>query len=176
MMDYHALPIGDKIPEQVNAFIEIPAGTHNKYEYDAELGIMKLDRVLHSPFFYPVDYGFFPQTLADDGDPLDVMVVTDAPTFPGCLSEVRPIGIMHMVDGGEGDDKVIAVQASNPHYSSVKKLSDLEPHILEEITHFFSQYKHLEKKEVEVKEWADQETAFHKIKEAHQAYLDQHQS
>lgn len=163
-MNLHDLSIGDDAPETVLAVIEIPAGSHNKYEYDHELGAMKLDRVLHSPFFYPVDYGFLPRTLAEDGDPLDVIVVTDAPVFPGCLAEIRPIGMMAMLDGGERDNKILCVQASNPHYGHVRELEDIEPHILEEIAHFFSQYKFLEKKETVIEGWSDRQSAYAAIR------------
>ena len=169
-MNSHNLPLGDKAPQTVLAVIEIPAGSHNKYEYDHELGAMKLDRVLYSPFFYPVDYGFLPQTLAEDGDPLDVIVVTDSPVFPGCLAEIRPIGMMAMLDGGERDNKILCVQATNPHYAHINELEDIAPHILKEIVHFFSQYKFLEHKEVVVEGWSGRETAYEAIRTATAAF------
>ena len=165
-MDLHALPLGNQAPEKLNVVIEIPTGSHNKYEYDHELGVMKLDRVLFSPFFYPIDYGFLPQTLADDGDPLDVLVVTDAPVFPGCVCEVRPIGLLKMSDDKGGDDKVLAVPADHPRYAHIKELTDVSPHLLEEISHFFSHYKDLEKKTVVVEGWHNRQTAYAVIKTA----------
>lgn len=169
-MNLHDLPIGDKAPETVLAVIEIPTGSHTKYEYDHELGLMKLDRILHSPMFYPTDYGFLPQTLAEDGDPLDVIVLTDTPVFPGCLAELRPIGKMSMLDGGERDDKILCVQASNPHYAQIQELSDVSTQILDEIVHFFSQYKFLENKKVEVQGWSNRESAYQAIRSAMAAF------
>ena len=169
-MNIHSLPIGDSAPDVVNVIIEIPAGTHNKYEYDEKLDVIKLDRVLHSPFFYPVDYGFIAETHADDGDHLDVLLVNDSPTFPGCFVECRPLGLFKMSDDKGIDDKVIAVPVGNPHYKNVQKLSDLEPHLLEEISHFFEQYKKLEKKEVKVIGWSDRTVAVKAIARSHAEY------
>lgn len=169
-MNLHDLPIGDKAPETVLAVIEIPTGSHIKYEYDHELGLMKLDRILHSPMFYPTDYGFLPQTLAEDGDPLDVIVLTDTPVFPGCLAELRPIGKMAMLDGGERDDKILCVQLGNPHYTHLRELEDVAPQLLDEIAHFFAQYKFLEKKTVVVEGWSDRESAYSAIRTAIAAF------
>lgn len=171
-MNYDTLGIGQQYPKILTAVIEIPKGGHNKYEVDPETGIVKLDRVLHSPLFYPVDYGFIPQTLAPDGDHLDVLVVTDSPTMPGCVLDVRPIGILRMTDGGEQDDKVVAVPLSNPHYHHIQQLGDLTPHFLEEITHFFEEYKKLENKQVDVSGFESLEKAEEFIKLTHQAFLD----
>lgn len=171
-MNYDLLGIGKKYPKILNAVIEITKGGHNKYEVDPETGVVKLDRVLHSPLFYPVDYGYLPQTLAQDGDHADVLVITDSPVMPGCVVEVRPLGIMRMTDGGEQDDKVIAVQASNPHYHHKKKLTDLAPHLLDEIVHFFEEYKKLEKKQVEVHGYGNLKEAEDFIKETHKAFLE----
>ncbi len=169
-MNYHDLPIGERAPEIITVVIEIGSGTHNKYEYDHTLGVFKLDRVLHSPMFYPVDYGFIPCTHADDGDPLDILVLTDSPTFSGCVCEVRPIGALTMTDDKGGDDKILAVPVGNPHYNSVKDLSDLEPHLLDEISHFFATYKTLEKKEVHIDGWHKREKAYQLIESARKAY------
>src|SRR2546425_2400034 len=116
MTNYLTLPIGDAAPDEVNAVIEIPRGQTNKYEYDKELHVFRLDRNLFSPVHYPGDYGFIPSTLADDGDPLDVLVLVDAPSFSGCVMEVRPIGILEMLDQGLGDEKVLCVGKNNPRY------------------------------------------------------------
>lgn len=164
------MPIGKKAPEVVNAFIEIPCGNHNKYEYDEELGAMKLDRVLFSPFFYPVDYGFLPQTLADDGDPLDVLVITSSPVFPGCVEEVRPVGILKMADEKGNDDKILAVPDKDPRYDHITDLERVSPHVMKEISHFFETYKELEKKEVRVTGWSGREEALAVIREAQAAY------
>lgn len=170
-MNYDTLGIGKNAPKILNAIIEIPKGGHNKYEVDPATGFIKLDRVLHSPLFYPVDYGYIAQTLAPDGDHLDVLVVTDSPTIPGCVVEVRPLGILRMTDGGEQDDKLVAVQVSNPHFHHKKKLTDLAPHLLDEIVHFFEQYKTLENKQVEVSGYDPLKEAEAVIKQTHQEYL-----
>jgi inorganic pyrophosphatase len=151
MPNYLELPIGKNAPELINAVIEIPLDGITKYEYDKELHVFKLDRNLFSPVHYPGDYGFIPSTLGDDGDPLDVLVLVDTPSFPGCLQEVRPIGVLDMIDQGEGDEKILAVGKGNPRYDDVKEYSDIYPHILKEIQHFFSIYKDLEGKRVEVR-------------------------
>ena len=155
MTNYLTLPIGSKSPELVNAVIEIPLEGISKYEYDKELHVFRLDRNLFSPVHYPGDYGFIPSTLGDDGDPLDVLVLVDTPSFPGCVQEVRPIGVLDMVDQGQGDEKILAVGEGNPRYNDVNEYSDIYPHILKEITHFFSIYKDLEGKRVEIKGWHD---------------------
>jgi inorganic pyrophosphatase len=155
MVNYLELPVGEHTPEVVNAIIEIPADGVNKYEYDKQLHVFKLDRNLHSPVHYPGDYGFIPSTLSDDGDPLDVIVLVDDPTFCGCLCEVRPIGVLEMLDQGVLDEKILAVGKSNPRYAEVTDYRQIYPHILREITHFFSIYKDLEGKRVEVHGWHD---------------------
>jgi len=155
MVNYLELPIGDKVPEVINAVIEIPLEGINKYEYDKQLHVFRLDRNLYSPVHYPGDYGFIPSTLSDDGDPLDVLVLVDAASFPGCVMEVRPIGLMEMMDQGVLDEKVLAVGKGNPRYHDVSNYSQIYPHMLREITHFFSIYKDLEGKRVEIKGWHD---------------------
>jgi inorganic pyrophosphatase len=155
MVNYLELPIGDKSPEVFRAVIEIPLEGINKYEYDKELHVFRLDRNLYSPVHYPGDYGFIPSTLSDDGDPLDVLVLVDTPSFCGCIQEVRPIGLLEMLDQGVLDEKVLAVGKNNPRYSDVWNYSDIYPHILKEITHFFAIYKDLEGKRVEIKGWHD---------------------
>jgi inorganic pyrophosphatase len=172
MVDYLKLPIGEKVPEVVHAVIEIPYEGVNKFEYDKSLQIFRLDRNLYSPVHYPGDYGFIPSTLADDGDPLDVLVLVDAPSFPGCLHEVRPIGVLDMMDQGKGDQKVLAVGSSNPRYKDVWNYTEIYPHILREITHFFSIYKDLEGKRVEVKGWHDASVARSLISQCHKAFLE----
>ncbi len=172
MPNYLELPVGAKAPELVNAVIEIPLEGISKYEYDKTLHVFRLDRNLFSPVHYPGDYGFIPSTLGDDGDPLDVLVLVDTPSFPGCLQEVRPIGVLDMIDQGQGDEKIIAVGEGNPRYNDVNNYSDIYPHILLEIKHFFSIYKDLEGKSVEVKGFKDAATAREIIVKAQLAFLD----
>src|SRR5215467_3535734 len=155
MINYLDLPIGEGAPDEVNAVIEIPRGQTNKYEYDKKLQVFRLDRNLYSPVHYPGDYGFIPSTLSEDGDPLDVLVLVDAPSFPGCVMQVRPIGVLEMLDQGIPDEKILAVGKNNPRYTDVWNYSEIYPHILKEITHFFSIYKDLEGKRVEVHGWHD---------------------
>lgn len=155
MLDYLKLPLGDQSPEVVNMVVEIPLQSVNKYEYDKKLHVFRLDRNLFSPVHFPGDYGFLPSTLSLDGDPLDVLVLVDNPSFPGCVMEVRPIGVLQMVDQGTPDEKLLAVGKSNPRYKDVWNYSEIYPHMLREIVHFFSIYKDLEGKRVETKGWTD---------------------
>lgn len=166
----NTIPIGKKFPEVVNTIIEIPKETRNKYEYDEELDIIKLDRVLYSPIFYPVDYGFIPGTRADDGDHLDMMVITNSPVFVGCLLEVRPVGVLIMSDENGMDEKILGVPLRNPNYDHIQTLDDVSPHFLKEIVHFFEAYKHLEGKEVSVQRWGTKEEAFEIIKTCYDVY------
>ena len=172
MVNYIELPIGDRSPEAVNVVIEIPFGGNNKYEYDKKLHIFRLDRNLYSPVHFPGDYGFIPSTLGDDGDPLDTLVLVDTPSFSGCVMEVRPIGMLEMTDQGVGDEKILSVGKNNPRYKDVWNYSEIYPHMLREITHFFSIYKDLEGKRVEVKGWRDASVARAKIMEAQQRFLE----
>jgi inorganic pyrophosphatase len=172
MTNYLTLPVGAKSPDLVNAVIEIPLEGISKYEYDKDLHVFRLDRNLFSPVHYPGDYGFIPSTLGDDGDPLDVLVLVDTPSFPGCVQEVRPIGVLEMIDQGQGDEKILCVGEGNPRYNDVNEYSDIYPHILKEITHFFSIYKDLEGKNVEVKGWKGAVAAKAVIEKAQQQYID----
>ncbi|WP_088240864.1 inorganic diphosphatase [Calothrix rhizosoleniae] len=151
-MDLSRIPAEPK-PGIVNVLIEITGGSKNKYEYDKELEAFALDRVLYSSVKYPYDYGFIPNTLADDGDPLDGMVLIDEPTFPGCIIAARPIGMLEMIDGGDRDEKILCVPDKDPRYAQVKSLDDVAPHRLEEIAEFFRSYKNLEKKVTEILGW-----------------------
>jgi len=155
MTDYTRLPVGEKAPDRVNAVIEIPKDSVNKYEYDKKLHVFRLDRTLFSPVHYPGDYGFIPNTLGQDGDPLDVLVLVEAPSFPGCLMEVRPLGVLQMVDQGKRDEKILAVAESDPLYRQVRDASQVPQHQLREIEHFFSIYKYLEDKRTEIAGWGD---------------------
>lgn len=153
-MDLSRIPAQPK-PGLINVLIEITAGSKNKYEYDKELQAFALDRVLYSSVQYPYDYGFVPNTLADDGDPLDGMVIMDQPTFPGCVIAARPIGMLEMIDGGDRDEKILCVPDKDPRYAKVRSLQDVAPHRLDEIAEFFKTYKNLEKKAVEILGWQD---------------------
>jgi inorganic pyrophosphatase len=164
------LPIGDLAPEEINVVVEIPQGSHNKYEYDKALDIFRLDRTLHSPIYYPGDYGFVPRTLAEDGDPLDVLILVAEPTFPGCLVVTRPIGLLKMVDDGKPDDKVLAVPVSEPAYADIHNYTQIFPHTLRTIAHFFETYKLLEGKQTSTNGWADAGAARRSILESMQRF------
>ncbi len=153
------LPIGPDSPEVFNSVIEIPRYSTNKYEYDAELGMFKLDRVLYSPLFYPFDYGFIPQTLYLDGDPLDVLVMVSHPTFPGCVIESSAIGVLEMKDEKGPDEKILCVAKRDPRFGNRTSIEQINEHTLKEITHFFEVYKQLEEKSVEVIGWHGAEVA-----------------
>lgn len=144
----------DKI-STFDVLIEIPKGSRNKYEYDFHLKKIRYDRMLFSSMMYPADYGFIPETLALDGDPLDVLVLVTEPTFPNCVMEVKPIGVFHMADDKGPDEKVICVPVSDPVWNKLTDLSDVNPHLIKEIEHFFQVYKDLENKKVDVEGWGD---------------------
>ncbi|MEY4747307.1 MAG: inorganic pyrophosphatase [Candidatus Parcubacteria bacterium] len=147
---WHDVPLGERAPDEFNIIVEIPKGSHNKYEIDKETGLIKLDRVNYSSAAYPCEYGFAPQTLWDDGDALDVILFATNPIPPGILVAVRPVGLMQMVDGGENDDKVLVVPAEDIRYDTIQDLKDLNEHTLKELKHFFEQNKKLKKKPVEI--------------------------
>jgi inorganic pyrophosphatase len=139
----------------VDAFIEIPTGSQNKYEYDKERGVFMLDRVLFSPMHYPTEYGYLDGTLALDGDPLDILVLASFPTFPGCVIESRVIGVLVMSDDKGQDEKLLAVPKNDPRFKEVNSLDDVPPHKLKEIAHFFQVYKDLENKKTVIEGWKD---------------------
>jgi inorganic pyrophosphatase len=172
MTNYLALPIGDGALAEVNAVIEISRGETNKYEYDKHLHVFRLDRNLYSPVHYPGDYGFIPSTLSNDGDPLDVLVLVDAPSFTGCVMTVRPIGVLEMVDQGKKDEKILAVGTNNPLYKEVVDYARLYPHLLLEIEHFFSVYKELEAKSTRILGWKDAEQARTTVSECERRYQE----
>ena len=155
MTNYLSLPIGDHAPVEVNAVIEIPRGDTNKYEYDKQLHVFRLDRNLYSPVHYPGDYGFIPSTLSADGDPLDVLVLVDAPSFTGCVMTVRPIGVLKMIDQSSEDEKILAVGRNNPIFANVTDYDGVYPHVLRGVEHFFSVYKQLEAKTTRIVGWED---------------------
>ena len=170
MTDFLTLPIGDGAPAEVNAVIEIPRGETNKYEYDKRLKVFRLDRNLYSPVHYPGDYGFIPSTLSSDGDPLDVLVLVDAPSFSGCLMTVRPIGVLQMIDQGKEDEKILGVGTNNPLYADVRDYGELYPHLLLEIQHFFTVYKELEAKTTRIVGWQDAEKARTVVQKSHERF------
>jgi inorganic pyrophosphatase len=145
--------VGSDVPNKVNVIVEIPKGSQNKYEFDEKLHVFKLDRVLFSPFHYPGDYGIIPETLADDGDLLDALVLVTNPTYPGILIEARPIGLLELNDSGKLDDKILCVPHNDPRFAKTKDIDDVDSHVLKEIAHFFEVYKGLEGKKVEVLGW-----------------------
>lgn len=167
---WHDIPHGNT--DRLNVIIEIPMLSRVKYELDKDTGLIKYDRVLYSPMHYPANYGFVPQTLWDDGDPLDVLVLGNEPLVPGCLIEARPIGVLDMIDGGEGDAKVLAVPSSDPRWNNTNDISELEPHILDEIKHFFTVYKDLQKKKVEVGAWRNALSAKEDIEKSFSLYQE----
>ncbi len=154
---WHDVKPGTK--EHMNVVIEIPKLSRVKYELDKETGLIKFDRVLYSPMHYPANYGFVPNTLWDDGDPLDVLVLAHEAFIPGCLVKSRPIGVLPMNDGGDDDAKLLAVPADDPRFKNTITISDIEPHLLHEIKHFFAVYKELQNKKVTVGDWQDKEAA-----------------
>ena len=167
---WHDIAPGYAPPEQVTAIIEIPSGSRNKYELDKDTGHFKLDRVLYSAVHYPGDYGFIPRTLHEDGDPLDVLVKINEPTFPGCQINARPIGVLMMLDKGEPDDKILAVPADDPYYSDVFDIADLSPHYLKEVEHFFQIYKDLEGKRMEIMGWRKGDAAMQIVLDSIERY------
>lgn len=154
---WHEISPGNK--EEMNVIVEINKGSKNKYEVDKDTGLIALDRVFASAQTMPFDYGFVPQSLWHDGDPLDVVILSTEPLLPGILARVRPVAIMHMIDGGEGDDKIIAVPTKDPRFKTIFDIGDINPHTLKEIEHFYSTYKKLENKVVEVKGFEGKDVA-----------------
>ena len=157
----------------IEVMIEIPRGSRNKYEYDHERGVMRLDRVLYSSVHYPTDYGFVPGTLSGDGDPLDVLVVVDEPTFPGCHVRVRPIGTLTMFDEKGMDEKILAVPEDDPRYKEIHDLPDLPEHWPREIAAFFRTYKELQGVQTDVRDWSDAKAAWKIIEECRDRF-EQH--
>lgn len=154
----------------IDAVVEIPKGSRNKYEYDYEKRMIRYDRMLFSSVHYPSDYGFIPETLGLDGDPIDVLVLVTDPTFPGCLIEVKPIGLFKMYDEKGPDEKILCVPVSDPYWNQINDLSEVNPHLMKEIEHFFAIYKELEKKKVGIEGWDSKQAALNIIKESQDRY------
>lgn len=167
---WHEVSLGDNVPEEFNMIVEIPRGSKNKYEIDKETGLIKLDRAMKTSQDYPFDYGFAPQTLWEDGDALDVVVLATYPLATGILVNVRPVAVMRMIDGGEGDDKVIAVPVKDPRWDDVKDLADINKHTIKEIQHFFETYKQIEKKEVIVSGFKNKKAAMAAVEKSIKLY------
>lgn len=156
---WHDVSVGDKAPEIVNAIIEIPKDSQLKYELDKETGLLKLDRILYSAVHYPGDYGFIPQTLWEDGDPLDIVILTSRPVYPMTLVSVRILGVLRMVDNNEKDDKLIGVYDCDPRYKEYEGIKDIPKHTIAELKHFFETYKQLQGKECKILEILDKKDA-----------------
>jgi len=166
---WHNVSPGDKIPEIVNAIIEIPQGSRAKYELDKDTGMLKLDRVLFSSLYYPANYGFIPQSYCDDKDPLDILVLSQINLVPLCLVKAKVIGVLHMVDNGEADDKIIAVAADDMSVNHISDIDQLPPHFIKEMRQFFEEYKKLENKSVKIEEFQNRATA---LKVVSQSFID----
>lgn len=169
---WHGAHYGDRVPEVVNALIEIPQGSKTKYEIDKKTGLLKLDRIIYSSFHYPINYGFIPQTLGQDGDPLDILVMCSEAIQPLCLVEARVIGNMQMIDSDAIDDKIIAVAINDPSVNYVQSLSDLPNHFLLVLRNYFEQYKVLENKQVKINDFQDKDMAFSIIRESIDFYTE----
>jgi inorganic pyrophosphatase len=165
---WHDVP--RKKVEEFNVIIECQKGSRVKYEVDKETGLVMFDRVLFSPMHYPCDYGFVPQTLWEDGDALDVLVLTHEPLQPGCLIKCKPLGYLEMIDSGEDDIKVLAVPVKDPRFEHINSLDDVAPHLLKEVKHFFTVYKDLQKKKVEVGDWVEKEETLKAIQKSFDLY------
>lgn len=171
-MSLYDIDPGPELPELVRMIVEIPKNSANKYEYDGNLGVFRLDRALYSPMHYPGDYGFIPGTLADDGDPMDVLVLVQEPSFAGCLIEVRPVGILNMVDQEIKDQKIVAVPKRDPRYEQVHTMDQIFAHVRREIEHFFTIYKELEGRVTEMQGWGGPHEARKAILDSRSNYLN----
>jgi inorganic pyrophosphatase len=163
---WHGAHFGTKAPEIVNGLIEIPQGSRAKYEIDKTTGLLILDRIVYSSFHYPINYGFIPQTLGEDGDPLDILVMCSESIQPLCLVEATVLGNMQMIDNGEKDDKIIAVATRDPTVNHFNSINELPKHFIAVLKNYFEQYKVLENKKVEIDEFQDKEAAYKVIEQA----------
>lgn len=171
---WHDVSLGDNAPEEFNTIIEIPKGSYNKYEIDKETGLIALDRANYSSAPYPFDYGFAPQTLWDDDDALDVIVMTSFPLDPGIMVRVRPVAVMEMIDDGESDFKILAVPADDKRWEDTQDLNDLNKHALKEYQHFFETYKQLKGKPapVEIKGYKGKKDAMEAVEKSIRLYKE----
>ena len=167
---WHDVSIGDRAPEEVNALIEIPKGSKVKYELDKETGLLLVDRVLYSSVIYPANYGFIPRTLGDDDDPLDLLIVMQEPVQALSILRARPVGMMHMVDEGQNDEKIICIHLDDPEYRDIEHYEQLPEHRLTELKRFFQDYKVLEGKEVDVGNFDGPKKAIAAIEHAKELY------
>ncbi len=172
---WHDIPYGKNAPEVINVIIEIPSGSKDKYELDKETGLIMLDRVLEVSMSYPGNYGFVPQTLCDDDDPIDVILLTHSPLHPGVLVKARPVGMLDMIDGGDSDEKILAVPANDPRFNEIKDLKHVPKAFLDEIHHFFDRYKDLRKSKVEIGKWGNARKAKKAIKNSIKLYHETYQ-
>ena len=163
---WHGVAPGENAPRIVNAVIEIPQGSRQKYEIDKPSGLLKLDRVIYSSFYYPVNYGFIPQSYGGDKDPLDILVISSLSIQPLCLVQAKVIGVMQMIDGGDADDKIIAVANNDPGVNYINNIEEMPKHFFSELRQFFEEYKKRETKTVSVNEFQDKATALKIIEEA----------
>lgn len=173
---WRGISSGEHVPDRLNVIVEIPKGSQNKYEYDKKNHILKLDRVLFSPMHYPGDYGIVPQTLAEDGDPLDALVLVTFPTFPGILIEARPIGMLPMTDNKERDHKILCVPVNDIRLANLKDINDIHKPVLNEIAHFFAVYKQLEGKDVAIGSWESAGVARKVILDSIKRYAEKYPS
>ncbi|HOK53732.1 MAG TPA: inorganic diphosphatase [Armatimonadota bacterium] len=160
----------------IECVVEIPRGARNKYEFDEHRGIIRLDRVLYSSVHYPTDYGFIPNTLAPDGDHLDILIIVEEPTFPGCYVEVRPIGVLNMIDEKGEDQKILAVPVGDPRFDRVQDIDHISPHWLREIENFFDTYKNLEEAATLIIGWDHAGPARQAIDECSKRWADNQSS
>jgi len=167
---WHNVSPGENAPQVVTGIIEIPKGSRAKYELDKESGLLKLDRVLYSSVYYPANYGFIPQSYCDDHDPLDILILSQIDCVPLCIMDAKVIGVMQMIDSGEADDKIIAVAAHDMSVNHINDISELPPHFIHEMRHFFEEYKKLENKTVKVAEFQNKEVAERIIMESFDLY------
>jgi len=169
---WHGVHYGEQAPRVVTAVIEISQGSRSKYEIDKATGLLRLDRVIYSSFHYPTNYGFIPQTYGDDKDPLDILVISSQGIRPLCIVDAKVIGVMQMIDGGDADDKIIAVAANDPGVNHWNNIEELPKHFFNELRHFFEEYKTLENKTVSVEEFGDKAQAMQIIDDAVKAYKE----
>lgn len=170
MKNLYRFDPGPEMPEIVRMIVEIPKNSNHKFEFDPEHDVFRLSRTLYSPIHYPGDYGFIPGTLAEDGDPLDILCMVNSPSYPGILIYVRPLAVLDLVDEGKLDHKILAVPNRDPRFDAIRTLADLRPHWRAELEHFFGIYKELEEKETEIRGWRDREAAWQVIRESREGW------